>query len=91
MSGLKITGFAMIYPCKRMIERGIRQRVTETLGRQVGETTLACEIVEERDALYLEYCHDRERLFEPGLFLNQHQDRSVLNEIHRTPELFQTR
>ncbi len=86
-----------------MIERSIKRRVTEALDRQaavaligprqVGKTTLACEIAEERDALYLdlEDRNDREKLSDPGLFLEQYENRLVvLDEIHRTPELFQT-
>ncbi|MDZ7750202.1 MAG: ATP-binding protein [Gammaproteobacteria bacterium] len=86
-----------------MIERRIRQHVTEALDRQaavaligprqVGKTTLAQDIAEERDALYLdlEDSDDREKLSSPGLFLKQYEDRLVvLDEIHRVPELFQT-
>ena len=61
--------------------------------RQVGKTTLACEICDERDALYLdlEDRDDREKLSTPRLFLEQYEDRLVvLDEVHRTPELFQT-
>ena len=86
-----------------MIERRIKQRVRTALDRQaavaligprqVGKTTLACEIAEERDALYLdlEDRNDREKLADPGLFLGQYEHRLVvLDEIHRAPELFQT-
>ena len=86
-----------------MIERRIKQQVRTALDRQavvaligprqVGKTTLACEIAEERDALYLdlEDRNDREKLADPGLFLAQYEDRLVvLDEIHRAPELFQT-
>lgn len=86
-----------------MIQRRIKQRIREALDRQaavaligprqVGKTTLACEICEERDALYLdlEDRDDREKLSDPKLFLEQFEDRLVvLDEIHRTPELFQT-
>ena len=61
--------------------------------RQVGKTTLACELADEMDALYLdlEQTSEREKLAEPALFLNQFEDRLViLDEIHRTPELFST-
>ena len=61
--------------------------------RQVGKTTLAYELTGERDALYLdlEDSNDREKLSEPALFLDQYEDKLVvLDEIHRTPELFRT-
>lgn len=86
-----------------MIERRVKQQVVEALDRQaavvligprqVGKTTLACEIAEERDALYLdlEDRNDREKLSEAALFLRSYEDRLVvLDEIHRVPELFQT-
>lgn len=85
-----------------MIERRIKQQVREALDRQaavaligprqVGKTTLAYEVAEERDALYLdlEDRNDREKLSDPGLFLEQYEDKLVvLDEIYRTPELFQ--
>lgn len=61
--------------------------------RQVGKTTLAQDIALERAALYLdlENPDDRIKLSSPALFLNQYEDRLVvLDEIHRTPELFQS-
>lgn len=86
-----------------MIERRIKQQVTEALERQaavaligprqVGKTTLAQEIGEDRGALYLdlEDSEDRGKLSDPKLFLEQYEDRLVvLDEIHRVPELFQT-
>jgi predicted AAA+ superfamily ATPase len=86
-----------------MIERRIKQHVTEALDRQaavaligprqVGKTTLAQEISEERGALYLdlEDSEDRGKLSDAKLFLEQYEDRLVvLDEIHRVPELFQT-
>lgn len=60
--------------------------------RQVGKTTLALDIGEERDALYLdlEDRADRDKLSDPRLFLERYEDRLViLDEIHRVPELFQ--
>ena len=84
-----------------MIERRIKTQVREALARQaavaligprqVGKTTLAHELAEEVDALYLdlEQTSEREKLAEPLLFLNQFEDRLVvLDEIHRAPELF---
>lgn len=86
-----------------MIERRIKQQVKDTLNRQaaialigprqVGKTTLAQEISEERGALYLdlEDSEDRGKLSDAKLFLEQYEDRLVvLDEIHRVPELFQT-
>ncbi|WP_419638804.1 ATP-binding protein, partial [Thiolapillus sp.] len=86
-----------------MIKRRIQQQVTDALDRQaavaligprqVGKTTIALEIGEERGALYLdlEDRDDREKLSNAKLFLTQYEDRLVvLDEIHRVPELFQT-
>ena len=86
-----------------MIERRVKQQVRQALDRQaavaligprqVGKTTLAYELTGERDALYLdlEDSNDREKLSEPALFLDQYEDKLVvLDEIHRTPELFRT-
>ena len=86
-----------------MIERRIQQQVIDALDRQVavaligprqvGKTTLAQAIGEERGALYLdlEDKDDRKKLSNAKQFLNQYEDRLVvLDEIHRVPELFQT-
>jgi len=85
-----------------MLSRIILQKVESALARQaavaligprqVGKTTLALEIGQAQDALYLdlENADDRERLKDPVLFLESQEDRLViLDEIHRTPELFQ--
>lgn len=70
-----------------------RQAAVALIGpRQVGKTTLALEIGEAEDALYLdlESRADRSKLAEPVLFLQRYEDRLViLDEIHRVPELFQ--
>ena len=70
-----------------------RQAAVALIGpRQVGKTTLALEIAEEIDALYLdlETRADQDRLAQPALFLGTNADRLViLDEIHRAPELFQ--
>lgn len=61
--------------------------------RQVGKTTLALEIAESRPAVYLDLQSERDRvkLADPAFYLNQHSDRLViLDEIHRTPNLFDT-
>lgn len=71
-----------------------RQAAVALLGpRQVGKTTLAWALAEERPALYfdLESASDRNKLSDPELFLSLHEDRLViLDEIHRVPELFQS-
>ncbi len=85
-----------------MIERRIhsavdaalkRQAAVAIIGpRQVGKTTLAIGIGQKFDALYLdlESRKDRDKLYDPELFLQAHEDRLVIfDEIHRMPELFQ--
>jgi len=71
-----------------------RQAAVALIGpRQVGKTTLALQIGEERGALYLdlEDRDDRARLESPVLFLDAFADQLViLGEIRRMPELFQT-
>jgi hypothetical protein len=62
--------------------------------RQVGKTTLATSLADkERDhALYLdlELPSDRTKLAEPELYFASHEDKLViLDEIHRTPGIFQ--
>jgi predicted AAA+ superfamily ATPase len=60
--------------------------------RQVGKTTLALAIGEQRPAVYLdlESPADRARLAEPELYLADHADELViLDEIHRLPGLFE--
>lgn len=61
--------------------------------RQVGKTTLALEVANERPAVHLdlESEADRAKLAEPEQYLAQHADKLViLDEIQRTPQLFQT-
>lgn len=85
-----------------MIERRIALNLTERLDetpavallgpRQVGKTTLARTIGEQRPSLYLdlESDADRARLSEPELYLAQHEDKLViLDEVHRLSGLFQ--
>lgn len=84
----------------------IERRITETvksllddspavalLGpRQVGKTTLAQELGEERPSLYLdlESSADRAKLSDPELYLSAHEDKLViLDEVQRVPDLFQ--
>lgn len=70
-----------------------RQAAVALIGpRQVGKTTLALELAQGRDALYLdlEASEDRAKLRDPALFLSRNEERLViLDEIHRLPELFQ--
>ncbi len=86
-----------------MIERKVRADIEKALNRQpavaimgprqVGKTTLALEIAEDRESIYLdlESYEDRGRLRDPILFLEKYEDSLViLDEIHRMPELFQT-
>ncbi len=85
-----------------MITRNYLATVTERLSqfpavaligpRQVGKTTLAHQISETRESLYLdlETAADREKLRDPAHFLAPHVDKLViLDEIQRTPELFE--
>lgn len=84
-----------------MIERGHRERVEEALEaqagvvllgpRQVGKTTLAQDIAESRDAVYLdmERMADRQVLEEPDLYLDEQMGRLVvIDEIQLVPDLF---
>jgi predicted AAA+ superfamily ATPase len=70
-----------------------RQAVVALLGpRQVGKTTLARQLGEEKNAVYLdlEWPEDRQKLSDPAFFLSRFEDRLViLDEIHRVPEIFQ--
>lgn len=69
-----------------------RQAAVALLGpRQVGKTTLALEVARAHRALYLDLQsrEDRAKLRHPRVFLRRYEDRLViLDEIHRTPELF---
>ncbi len=86
-----------------MIERKVRNDIEQALNRQpavaiigtrqVGKTTLALDIAENRESLYLdlESYEDRDKLQDPILFFDQYEDSLIiLDEIHRMPELFQT-
>ena len=60
--------------------------------RQVGKTTLAEAIAADRDSVYLdlENPRDRGKLADPNQYLAANERRLVvLDEVHRTPELFQ--
>jgi len=61
--------------------------------RQVGKTTLALDVAGTQPAVYLdlESEADRAKLAEPELYLSQHEDKLVvLDEIQRTPQIFQS-
>ncbi|TVQ44130.1 MAG: ATP-binding protein [Gammaproteobacteria bacterium] len=61
--------------------------------RQVGKTTLAELIAEDRPSVYLdlEDAADRQKLNDAALYLSGHEDKLViLDEVQRMPELFQT-
>lgn len=60
--------------------------------RQVGKTTLAHLLGEERPSIYLdlESSTDLAKLTEPELYLARHENELViLDEVHRLPDLFQ--
>jgi predicted AAA+ superfamily ATPase len=86
----------------RMVPRNIRPAVEAALARQaavaiigprqVGKTTLAHQIAEDRPSIYLdlEASADKDKLSDPVLYLGQHADKLVvLDEIHRVPALFE--
>lgn len=61
--------------------------------RQVGKTTLALEIAETMDSVYLdlESTADRAKLSDVELYLKDHEDRLVIfDEVHRVPDLFRS-
>lgn len=61
--------------------------------RQVGKTTLALELADQRLSLYLDLQLDTDRvkLDDPAPYLLERSDKLiVLDEIHRVPELFGT-
>lgn len=83
------------------IERGIATEIEGALEyqaavaligpRQVGKTTIAMQIGNRRDSLYLdlEDERDRQQLRQPHLLLEANKHRLViLDEIHRAPEIF---
>lgn len=86
-----------------MIDRPHLSKVTEALEnqaavvllgpRQVGKTTLAREIADKQDAVYLdmERLSDRSILDEPDLYLDeQHGRLVVIDEVQLVPGLFQS-
>lgn len=78
---------------KSRVEAALRNEAAVALlgPRQVGKTTMALEIAQDRASVYLdlERRADREKLDDAEAFLRTHSDKLVvLDEIHRTPELF---
>lgn len=86
-----------------MLPRSIQETVRQALSRQasvaligprqVGKTTLALQIGEAQNALYLdlEDIQERDKLSHAAAFLAAYEDRLViLDEIHRVPDLFLT-
>jgi len=76
------------------IEKALaREAAVALIGpRQAGKTTLALHIAQTRPSIYLdlEATSDREKLFDPVMFLRTHEDKLViLDEIHRLPSLFE--
>lgn len=79
---------------KTVLEALSRQASVALIGpRQVGKTTLALEVAQQKNALYLdlESVEDRDKLSNPAVFLSAYEDRLVImDEIHRVPDLFLT-
>ncbi len=86
-----------------MLPRKIQETVSQALSRQasvaligprqVGKTTLALQIGEAQNALYLdlEDIQERDKLSNAAVFLAAYEGRLViLDEIHRVPDLFLT-
>ena len=86
-----------------MIARRLKAQLQKLLGeypavallgpRQVGKTTLALEVADTLESVYLdlESPADRARIADPDLYLADHEDRLViLDEVHRVPDLFQS-
>ena len=84
-----------------MIDRRILPRILHDLSvqaavvllgpRQVGKTTLARSIAETRPSIYLdlEDPADRDKLADPALFLEGHEEKLVvIDEIQNAPDLF---
>ena len=84
---------------ERFLKRSLEQALDVQAGavllgpRQVGKTTLAQEIAEIRDAVYLdmERIADRQVLEEPELYLDEQAGRLVvIDEVQVVPDLFKT-
>ena len=79
----------------KKVEKALsRQAAVALIGpRQAGKTTLALDMAEKRDSVYLdlESAPDRLKLNNPALFLAHNEEKLVIfDEIHRMPEIFQT-
>lgn len=85
-----------------MLARRLRPKLSSLLShipavvllgpRQSGKTTLALEIAEQQNSVYLdlEDENDRAKLSDPNKYLADHEDQLViLDEVHRVPEIFQ--
>lgn len=85
-----------------MIKRNLQKEIQKHLEhfpavvllgpRQVGKTTLALLVAENRPSIYLdlESPKDRNKLEEPELYLMAHQDKLVIiDEVQRLPGLFE--
>ena len=85
-----------------MIRRHVQNQLIAALGnapavallgpRQVGKTTLAHQVGDTRQSIYLdlETSSDRAKLSDAESYLAAHEDDLViLDEVHRAPELFQ--
>ena len=78
----------------KAVEKALsREAAVALIGpRQIGKTTLAHQIAELRPSIYLdlESLSDREKLSDPSGFCDYHQEKLIiLDEIHRTPHLFE--
>lgn len=84
-----------------MINRSLSAQLSDALAnspavvllgpRQVGKTTLALELGQRCNALYLDLESDQDlaKLAQPELYLSDHQEQLViLDEVHRAPGLF---
>lgn len=84
-----------------MLARWIRQRLNKSISRnpavallgarQVGKTTLAKSIMQDRPSIYLdlEFPQDLAKLKDPTTFLQSHRDKIIiLDEIQQAPDLF---
>ena len=85
----------------RMLNRVISPQLTDAVAhspavallgpRQVGKTTLALEVGQVHNALYLDLESEQDcaKLAQPELYLSDHQDKLViLDEVHRAPGIF---
>lgn len=77
---------------KTLLKALARQPSVVLLGpRQVGKTTLALQVSEEKDSIYLdlESPEDLRKLSDPLLYLRSHENMLIiLDEIQRVPDLF---